>query len=163
MATANVYPDTVETHLYWNLLKDLSESVRIQLYVKLKDSLSVRKNPSVDGDAQAAYFTILDKLKTYQNYPKGWDGEDASPLTQKTIANFCQFLEKTDKQLLQYITIYPEINGTLLIESTRRDAGICLGDKSFSYYEMDGDSITGENAIPFSVSALTDIIKKISG
>lgn len=162
MAAVSVYPEAVETHLYWNLLKDLSENVKIQLFVKLKDSLLAKNDKAVDIDAQAAYYAILNKLKTYQGYAKGWDGEDASPLTEKVIVNFSLVLEVIDKDLLKDITIYPETNGTLLIDSTKREAGISLGEERFSYYEINGDKVTGQNGIPFSVSALTDAIKTIN-
>jgi len=163
MTSTTPYPETVETQLYWNLLKDLNETVRVQLVLKLKNSLMSRENVSVEESAQVAYYTILDKLKTYQRYGKGWDGENASPLTKKVVSNFCRVLETIDKSLLEGITIYPEVNGTLLIDSTRREAGISLGDDKFSYYEIEGDTVKGENGIPFTVSALTNVIKRING
>ena len=163
MAATTTYPETVETHLYWNLLKDLSETVRVQLVLKLKDSLISRETVSVDEDAQAAYYTILDKLKTYKGYTKGWDGDEASPLTEKVVSNFCLVLETIDKKLLEGITIYPEVNGTLLIDCTRREAGISLGDDKFSYYMIEDDAVKGENGIPFSVSALTKVIELLNG
>ncbi len=162
MAVSNAYSETVETHLYWNLLKDLSEKVKIQLFIKLKDSLFTQCDESVDNDAQAAYYAILDKLKTYKGYDDGWDGENACPLSEKVVANFSNVLEVIDKRLLQGITIYPETNGTLLIDSTIREAGISLGDKQFSYYEIIDDKVTGENGIPFTVSALTNAIKHLN-
>ncbi len=162
MAVVSAYPEAVETHLYWNLLKDLSESVKVQLFVKLKDSLLAKSNEVVDADAQAAYYGILHKLKTYQGYTKGWDGENASPLTAKVTENFSHVLEVIDKHLLQGLTIYPETNGTLLIDSTKREAGISLGDERFSYYEINDGKVTGENGISFSVSALIDVIKRIN-
>ena len=162
MAVTNTYPETVETHLYWNLLKDLSETVRMQLVLKLKNSLLSKAPSSVDEGAQVAYYAILDKLKTYQGYEKGWDGEQASPLTEKVVSNFSHVLETIDKKLLEGITIFPEVNGTLMIDSTRREAGISLGDDKFSYYVIDGDVVKVENGVPFTVSALTNIIKKIN-
>ncbi len=162
MAAVGAYPETVETRLYWNLLKDLSDNIKVQLFVKLKDSLLSESNETVDADAQAAYYAILDKLKTYQSYTKGWDGEDASPLTEKVKDNFRLVLEVIDKHLLQGLTIYPETNGTLLIDCTKREAGISLGDKKFSYYEIDDGKVTGENDIPFTVSAFTKVIEQIN-
>lgn len=162
MAVVSAFPETVETHLYWNLLKDLSENVKIQLFVKLKDSLLSKNEKVASAEDQAAYFAILDKLKTYQGYAKGWDGENAAPLTPKVIANFCSVLEVIDKHLLQGLTIYPETNGTLLIDSTKHEAGISLGDDRFSYYEINNDKVTGENGIPFSVSAITKVIEQIN-
>jgi len=73
MVAVRVYPEAVETHLYWNLLKDLSDNVKIQLFVKLKDSLLAKNSKAVDVDAQTAYYAILNKLKTYQGYAKGWE------------------------------------------------------------------------------------------
>jgi len=162
MESVRVYPDAVEARLYWKLLKDLNDGVKVQLFVKLKESLLSKSNESVDTDSHAAYYTILDKLKTYQGYTKGWDGEDACPLTAKVTENFRQVLSIIDKHLLQGLTIYPETNGTLLIDSTKREAGISLGDEKFSYYEIANDKVTGENGIPFSVEALTNAIKHIN-
>lgn len=48
MTSTTPYPETVETQLYWNLLKDLNETVRVQLVLKLKNSLMSRENVSVD-------------------------------------------------------------------------------------------------------------------
>ena len=162
MTTVGVHSETVETHLYWNLLKDLSENVKIQLFVKLKDSLLTKSKEDVDTDAQAAYYAILDKLKTYQSYTQGWDGEDASPLTAKVVSNFCRVLGVVDKHLLQGLTIYPETNGTLLIDSVKREAGISLGDERFSYYEINNNQVTGKNGIPFSVAEFIETIKHIN-
>ena len=85
-------------------------------------------------EAQKAYVVMLDKLKTYQAYPVGWDGEDAVPLTPQVVMNFNHLLEVIDKQLLVGLTIFPETNGTLLIDCTDKEAGISLGNDKFSYY-----------------------------
>ena len=66
-------------------------------------------------EAQKAYVAMLDKLKTYQAYPVGWDGEDAVPLTPQVVMNFNHLLEVIDKQLLVGLTIFPETNGILLL------------------------------------------------
>lgn len=155
-------PETIESRLYWNLLKDLSETVRMQLIIKLKTSLLTHNSKTVDADAQVAYYTLLDKLNTYKAYTKGWDGEEAAPLTEHVISNFCMMLDKMDKSLLQDLTIYPEVNGTLLIDSTKREAGISLGNDKFSYYEINDGKIAGENDIPFSVKSISEVISRIN-
>ena len=78
MAAVSSYPQKVETNIYWNLLKDLDEDLKIQLVTRLKKSLSTKEvaKASVTDEAQKAYVVMLDKLKTYQAYPVGWDGED---------------------------------------------------------------------------------------
>ena len=164
MASGTAYPETVETHMYWDLLKNLSDVVKVQLVKKLNQSLR-SQTAQLDADnaaIQVAYYDLLKKLNTYKSYAAGWDGEDARPLTSRVVENFSLVLEKVDKRLLQGLTIYPEINGTLLIDSTKREAGISLGDKSFSYYEIDGDVVKGKDDIPFSADAVSMIISQIN-
>lgn len=52
---------------------------------------------AVTDEAQKAYVVMLDKLKTYQAYPVGWNGEDAVPLTPQVVMNFNHLLEVIDK------------------------------------------------------------------
>ena len=166
MAMISTYPQQVEANIYWNLLKDLDETLKVQLVTRLKKSLTVKKDTktesAVTDEAQNAYVVMLDKLKTYKAYAAGWDGEDAAPLSSQVVANFSRLLEVIDKQLLIGLTIFPETNGTLLIDCTDKEAGISLGDDKFSYYEIQNGKITGENGIDFSVQAITNIIKKIA-
>lgn len=163
MAVVTAYPETVETHIYWDLLKNLSDTVKIQLVLKLKHSL-VQKSEEATADVaiQTAYYDILKKWNTYKRYVQGWDGENASPLTPQVVDNFNKVLNQIDKHLLQGLTIYPETNGTLLIDSTKREAGISLGDERFSYYEIEGDKITGQDGIPFTAEALEQVIAQIT-
>lgn len=164
MAVVTVYPETVETHIYWDLLKNLSDTVKVQLVLKLKHSLAQKPEEVAVADvaSQTAYYDILKKWNTYKGYAQGWDGEDASPLTPQVVDNFNQVLNQIDKHLLQGLTIYPETNGTLLIDSTKREAGISLGDHRFSYYEIEGDKIAGQDGIPFTAEALSQIIARIN-
>lgn len=78
------------------------------------------------------------------------------------VENFNQVLNQIDKHLLQGLTIYPETNGTLLIDSTKREAGISLGDQRFSYNEIEDDKVTGQNSIPITAEALTEVIARIT-
>ena len=164
MAMVSTYPQQVETNIYWNLLKDLDENLKVQLVARLKKSLAVKKETevAVTDEAQKAYVVMLDKLKTYRAYPAGWDGEDAVPLTSQVVTNFSRLLEVIDKQLLIGLTIFPETNGTLLIDCTEKEAGISLGNDKFSYYVIKDGQVTGENGIDFSVQAITNVIKKIA-
>lgn len=164
MPMISPYPQQAEVNIYWNLLKDLDESLKVQLVTRLKKSLATKSETesAVTDEAQRAYVGMLDKLKAYKAYPAGWDGEDAVPLTPQVIANFSQLLEVIDKQLLIGLTIFPETNGTLLIDCADKEAGINLGNDKFSYYEVKDGHITGENDIHFSVQAMAQVIKKIA-
>ena len=111
---------------------------------------------------QVAYFELLKKLNTYKNYTAGWDGENAVPLSKKVIQNFNLVLEHIDRRLLVGLTIYPEINGSLLVDSQKREAGISLGETHFSYYEIENGVVSGEDKIPFSVDEFSRIVTQIN-
>ena len=164
MAVVTAYPEAIETHIYWDLLKNLSDTVKVQLVLKLKHSLAQKLDEDAVADvaSQTAYYDILKKWNTYKGYAQGWDGEEASPLTPQVVDNFNQVLNQIDKRLLQGLTIYPETNGTLLIDSTKREAGISLGDQRFSYYVIEGDKITGQDGIPFTPEAFAQVIARIN-
>lgn len=93
-------------------------------------------------------------FQDYQRYQFGWDGEDALPLTQQVIRNFKEVLRIADNETLSGIKIFPEDNGTLSIESRKREAGVSLGNTAFSYYSIMDNHVAGENHIPFSPQAL---------
>ena len=164
MPTPTTYSETTETNIYWNLLKGLSNNVKTQLVRKLKKSLLVKqdKDESYDETVQVAYFELLKKLNTYKNYTAGWDGENAVPLSKKVIQNFNLVLEHIDRRSLVGLTIYPEINGSLLVDSQKREAGISLGETHFSYYEIENGVVSGEDKIPFSVDEFSRIVTQIN-
>lgn len=164
MSAVATYPETVETNIYWNLLSGANKTVKVQLLRKLKQDLTTQLDETDVRDeiGQAAYYELIKKFNTYKSYAAGWDGEDAVPLTKKVVENFNLVLEQLDYKLLQGLTIYPETNGSLLIDSTKREAGISLGEQNFSYYEIINDKITGKNSIPFSVKAISEVISQIN-
>lgn len=162
MATAVTFNHNPEVGIYWNLLKGLSVSVKTELVNLLQGSLKTDKADNAARKQQKDYYEILDKFLTYSKYTEKWDGENAVPLTEKVKNNFSLLLNRIDKKLLAGMTIFPEINGTLLIDSTIKEAGICLGNDTFSYYITENDEVSGQDNIPFSVKKLIDTIKKIN-
>lgn len=163
MATAATLNYNSEVGLYWNLLKGVSSTVKSALVNLLQDSLKSEKKSNAEKQEQKSYYDILNKFLTYSNYGEKWDGMSAVPLTEKVKANFSDVLNKIDKKYLDGLTIFPEVNGTLLIDSTVKEAGICLGDNAFSYFITENDEVFGQDNIPYSAAALIDTIKTING
>ena len=161
MATAATLNYNSEVGLYWNLLKGVSSSVKSALVNLLQDSLKSEKKSNAEKQEQKSYYDILNKFLTYSNYGEKWDGMSAVPLSEKDKANFSDVLNKIDKKYLDGLTIFPEVNGTLLIDSTVKEAGICLGDNAFSYFITENNEVSGQDNIPYSTAALIDTTKKI--
>lgn len=164
MSTVATYPENVETNIYWNLLSGVNKTVKVQLLRRLKQDLTTYPDTTEVRNEidRASYYELIKKFNTYKEYQEGWDGENAVPLTKKVVDNFNLMLEQLDIKMFQGLTIYPETNGSLLIDSTKREAGISLGEQKFSYYVISDDKVTGENSIPFSVKAISEVISMIN-
>ena len=65
---------------------------------------------------------MLERLSDYQEYEKGWDGDDALPLSKQVVKNFKAMLQKSQDSELQGWAIYPAANGTLLLQNKERNS-----------------------------------------
>lgn len=124
----------------------------------VKDAVLARKQPAVSPTA----VRLLDDLATFQGYQKGWDGDAASPLSRKTAKHFLQLLGKSSEEDLMDWNIYPEKNGTLILENERQNAQINLADKEFSYFKDNGGELQGESHVKYSASSLLKTIRQIN-
>lgn len=97
-------------------------------------------------------------FQDYQRYQKGWDGEDALPLTQEVIGNFRQVLRCADNTSLSCIRIFPDDNGTLIIESKFEQAGLSLGNDTFSQYRIVDNHVQGNDHQPFTPESVARVI-----
>lgn len=93
-----------------------------------------------------------------QRYEKGWDGEEALPLAPQVIDNFKEVLKSGDRETLSSIQIFPDDNGTLLIESKAKAAGLSLGSDAFSHYVIVNGHVSGKNHVPYSPKAVLNAI-----
>ena len=107
------------------------------------------------------YTQLLESLSDFQDYERGWDGEDALPLDKTVIRNFKNVLRKSDDRYLRGWLLFPERNGTLFLQNDLYDAGINIGVKDFSYFINKDGNVIGENAKRFSPKAVVDTMKKI--
>ena len=63
---------------------------------------------------------------------------------------------------LQGWQIFPEINGTILLQNSVRRAGINLGDNTFSYFIINGNNVDGDDSKAFSVSLFLNVLNELN-
>lgn len=124
----------------------------------VRDAVLAKSQPAVSSTAAR----LLNDLATFQNYKKGWDGENASPLSQQVAKHFVQLLGKSSEEDLLDWTIYPEKNGTLILENEQKNAQINLAEKEFSYFKNDGSQLYGESHVKYTVKSLLKAIRFIN-
>lgn len=107
------------------------------------------------------YMELLERLSDFQEYKKGWDGEDALPLNGQVVKNFKKVLQFSHDADLNGWTIFPAANGTLLLQNKERKSGINIGVNGFSYYAIKDGEVTGENHLKFSPRAVIEMMNQI--
>ncbi|MBP5337803.1 MAG: hypothetical protein J6Z14_00650 [Prevotella sp.] len=119
------------------------------------------KSHSVAVPRSQVYTEMLERLSDFQEYERGWDGNDALPLNRNVVKNFKSLLQKSNDADLQGWTIFPAANGTLLLQNRVRKSGINIGINGFSYYEIQDGEAKGENNLKFSPKAVLDTMKRL--
>ena len=118
----------------------------------------VRKDVKTNakGEVYARQLARVNELAALQ---KDWDDNGALPIEKKVIKNVKQLLEQSDDADLREWVIFPDVNGTVLMENKSGDASISIGNTEFSYVSNDGN---GAN-VKIKSDSLLKTIRKING
>ena len=117
-----------------------------------------RDNKTYLGNVDRLYQRLLQVSKLQQ----GWDGYNALPVNSQVIDNMHVVLDNCDSTQLQGWQIFPEINGTILLQNSVRRAGINLGDKTFSYFIINDNNVDGDDSKAFSVSLFLNVLNELN-
>lgn len=117
-----------------------------------------RESKTYLGNVDRLYQRLLQVSKLQQ----GWDGYNALPVNSQVIDNMHVVLDNCDSTQLQGWQIFPEINGTILLQNSVRRAGINLGDKAFSYFIINGNNVDGDDSKSFSVSLFLNVLNELN-
>lgn len=145
------------------LLRELSYISGNESYLqKTLDFIKkLTKSNSVPNVKGLVYTEMLERLSDYQEYERGWDGDDALPLSRQVVKNFKTLLQKCRDSELQGWTIFPAANGTLLLQNKERKSGINIGSNGYSYYAIIDGEVKGENNLKFSPKSVIETMKMI--
>ena len=145
------------------LLREISYIADNESYLqKTLDFITkLTKSKHIAMERGQAYTLLLERLSDFQEYEKGWDGDDALPLSRQVVKNFKNVLKKSKDDELIGWNIFPAANGTLLLQHKERKSGINIGTNGFSYYHVEDGEIKGENHLKFSPKAIIDTMKRI--
>jgi hypothetical protein len=121
----------------------------------------VQSHSSAVVHRSQTYTEMIERLSDFQEYERGWDGNDALPLHRDVVKNFKNLLQKSKDSDLQGWTIFPAANGTLLLQNRERKSGINIGTNGFSYYVIQDGEAKGENNLKFSPRAVLSTMKRL--
>ncbi len=136
------------------------DSFSLQLLLNYAKRLS--DNANTDKALTGNALRLWNRTTVLSRLYKGWDGAEANPIETKVIVNMQNVLKKGHDNDFADWVLFPDDNGTLLLQSQSKNASISLGNNLFSYVCQKGnDIIAGEN-VRFSVSSFLNALKSIN-
>ena len=100
------------------------------------------------------------RLKEFAGLQPGWDGEDAQPVLPEVTTFMNQLLHSCNSLELTDWSLFPNVNGTFLLQ--RKNAAISIGLKEFSYYAEAKDKVIGLDHQPLSIESVLSTIEQIN-
>ena len=91
-------------------------------------------NLSLARERDEIYRHQMSRLDELACLKANWDDDGALPIEPKTIKNVHQLIERSDDSDLEKWVIFPDINGTILLEAKSGDGTISVGTNDFSYF-----------------------------
>ena len=119
------------------------------------------KSKNASSTKGLVYTRMLERLSDYQEYQRGWDGEDAAPLNAIVVRNFKKVLQKAKEENLEDWDIFPAANGSLLLQNKQKKCGINIGKSNFSYYTTKDGRVEGRNSLKFTPTALIKTMEEL--
>lgn len=106
-------------------------------------------------------FRLKKDLEHFSTFTDDWDGEGGKPLQKESIHNFEALLPLLSVRALRGINISPENNGTLLVTSKIREAGVNIGNHTYTYYSIENGQVEGESQLDYDAEHVLEQIENI--
>lgn len=110
----------------------------------------------------AEVFKMMESLRSLSALPQGWDGYNASPVSRQVMDNIYEVLNGCQDEDLLGWQAYPEVNGTLMLQNDELRAGMNLGDRTFSYFTLHDNMVSGDDDIAFTVPVFINVLRTIN-
>lgn len=117
-----------------------------------------RQLQSEVADENLAYMKR--RLKEYAKLEAGWDGDDAEALIPQIVDFMEELLRTCDSRDFSDWSLFPNVNGTLLLQ--RNDAAISVGLTEYSFFAESKGKAIGKDHDSLSVDSVINTIKTIN-
>ena len=96
------------------------------------------------------------------NLQAGWDGAGARPVHKKVVQNVQRVIKAGISSDFQNWVLFPDDNGTLLMQSKDGMASISIGNNSYSFVCTQDGKIKAGESVKFSPMAVLNTIRTIA-
>ena len=106
--------------------------------------------------------SLHDRLRQLERLSRGWDGYAALPPNAVVSSNARAVFDSCALAELANWQLFPEVNGTLMLQNDKAQAGFNIGDTAFSYFFIHDNQCEGEDNILFDADHLVKILRSIN-
>ena len=113
---------------------------------------------TLSGDA----LRLWKRTEELATLPAGWDGAEAMPMQKKAVQNVQRLIKAGLSSDFRDWVLFPDDNGTLLMQSKDGTARISIGNNSYSFVGIkEGNIKTGES-MKFTPASVLKTLRTIT-
>lgn len=131
--------------------------LRVINYVR---GITKKENASaaLTGDA----LRLWNRTEELAALPFGWDGSEAMPMERRAVENVKRLIKAGICSDFKGWMLFPDDNGTLLLQSVDGNASISIGNSSYSYASTKGGKTVVKEYVRFSPSSVLNTLRSIA-
>ncbi|MBQ9355885.1 MAG: hypothetical protein IJT98_01125 [Prevotella sp.] len=155
----------INTQLYnqvYQYAKKHNTSVDRMVESFIISTLNIPADEDKEDAKSEAYCELMDRLREMSELEADWDDEGALPIN-KDVINTVRLLIDADRgdAMSQWI-IFPDTNGTLMLDAKHRKATISIGIDKYSYVYHGKGFDESSNNEKLTIEALIKLIRHIN-
>lgn len=113
---------------------------------------------SLSGDV----LRLWNRTEELSALQQGWDGADALPMEKKSLRNMQLLLKAGVGSDFKNWVLFPDDNGTLLLQSKDGTASISIGNSSYSYVFVKDGKVTASESVRFTPTSVLNTLRTIA-
>ena len=122
-------------------------------------SLTIHKDVAVGltGDALRLWKRTLELAEL----TAGWDGSHALPMEKKALQNIQRLIKAGESADFQQWVLFPDDNGTILMQSKDGKASISIGNNSYSFVCTKNGKVNAGQNVRFSAASALKTLRDL--
>lgn len=131
--------------------------IRVINYVR---GITKKENMSrtLNGDA----LRLWKRTEELATLPPGWDGAEAMPMQKKAVKNVQRLIKAGISSDFKDWVLFPDDNGTLLMQSKDGNASISIGNNSYSYVCVKEGAVKASESTKFTPTSVLKTIRTVT-
>ena len=113
---------------------------------------------ALNGDA----LRLWKRTEELATLPAGWDGAEAMPMQKKAVQNVQRLIKAGFSSDFKDWVLFPDDNGTLLMQSKDGNASISIGNTSYSFVCMKEGTVKAGEALKFTPASVLKTIRTVT-